>query len=183
MRKCPSCGQLTLDEVRDRDRWECTRNVSCGYVEPFVTAKDARIAELEAQVARLSGMPAAESHSITLPREEDAQVPRLGMPAAESHSVTLPREEDADLRPLVGDPPALRKLDVPDDSALLDALERMVIGSAEHGEEVELDARHEGHGVLLTSWHRWTCDFGSGEHTGPDLRAAIRAAMEASGGE
>jgi ribosomal protein S27AE len=160
MRKCPSCGQLTLDEVRDRDRWECTRNVSCGYVEPFVTAKDARIAELEAQVARLSGMPAAESHS-----------------------VTLPREEDADLRPLVGDPPALRKLDVPDDSALLDALERMVIGSAEHGEEVELDARHEGHGVLLTSWHRWTCDFGSGEHTGPDLRAAIRAAMEASGGE
>ena len=160
MRRCPSCGCLTLDEVRDRDRWECTRNVSCGYVEPFVGAKDARIAELEAQVARLSGMPAAESHS-----------------------VTLPREEDEDLRPLVGDPPALRKLDVPDDSALLDALERMVIGSAEHGEEVELDARHEGHGVLLTSWHRWTCDFGSGEHTGPDLRAAIRAAMEASGGE
>lgn len=53
MRKCPSCGQLTLDEVRDRDRWECTRNVSCGYVEPFVGAKDARIAELEAQVAEL----------------------------------------------------------------------------------------------------------------------------------
>ncbi len=53
MRKCPSCGCLTLDEVRDRDRWECTRNVSCGYVEPFVGAKDARIAELEAQVARV----------------------------------------------------------------------------------------------------------------------------------
>jgi hypothetical protein len=65
-----------------------------------------------------------------------------------------------------------------DDSALLDALERMVLGSAEHGEEVELDARHEGHGVLLTSWDRWTCDFGSGEYTGPDLRAAIRAALD-----
>lgn len=64
-----------------------------------------------------------------------------------------------------------------------DQMQAMGERIAEHGEEVELDARHEGHGVLLTSWHRWTCDFGSGEHIGPDLRAAIRAAMEASGGE
>lgn len=46
---------------------------------------------------------------------------------------------------------AERIAELEQDSALLDALERMVLGS--------------------------------GEHTGPDLRAAIRAAMEASGSE
>jgi len=52
MRKCPSCGQLTLDEVPGRNYLQCTR-YSCGHREPVVDPKDARIAELEAQVAEL----------------------------------------------------------------------------------------------------------------------------------
>ena len=76
MRKCPSCGCLTLDEVRDRDRWECTRNVSCGYVEPFVGAKDARIAELEAQVAGLKRIINAMGRQVRrrTPRQEDGRI-------------------------------------------------------------------------------------------------------------
>ena len=52
MRQCPSCGQLTLDIVPGRNYLQCTR-YSCGHREPVVDPKDARIAELEAQVAEL----------------------------------------------------------------------------------------------------------------------------------
>ena len=52
MRQCPSCGQLTLDIVPGRHYLQCTR-YSCGHREPVVDPKDARIAELEAQVARV----------------------------------------------------------------------------------------------------------------------------------
>jgi hypothetical protein len=69
------------------------------------------------------------------------------------------------------------------DAALLDALERLALESAEHGEAVEIDARAiERLGVIgLSAWPEGTV-VGE-EWVGPDLRAAIRAALGQGVGE
>lgn len=64
------------------------------------------------------------------------------------------------------------------DAALLDALERLALESAEHGEAVQIDARamQRVGGIGLSAWPEGTV-VGE-EWVGPDLRAAIRAALD-----
>ena len=63
-----------------------------------------------------------------------------------------------------------------EDTDLLDALERMALLSAAHGEPVVLDLRSATLGVVLTHWPDGAVT--PIEATGHDLRAAIRAALD-----